>query len=522
MKNRLLIYIILLLIISFEAVLSQTWIRKNEGFGFWAIEKDNIGNIYAGTTGTPRGIFKSTDGGETWTNLYTTGTTNYLDISFDSFNNVYVAAGSAGVLKSTDGGATFTNIPAGTFGGNSVNTVLGGSNGLLFVGVTTGGIYRSTDFGNTFSQVLSGYSIVSLEFDKFNPSFVYAGSSSTTINGFFRSTDGGATFTGPHNTINVWEILQNQDSSLLTLGTSSGYPVQKSTNFGLNWTNIGSTPAAIRGACLDLIGNIYAAGNGGVYKSTNGGVSFSNFNLTFSSNKIISYQNKILVAVSGTTNGGIYIYTDQAIPVELKYFTAEQVSEKVLLKWSTATELNNKGFEIERANLLNQNLNNEKWNRIAFIDGKGTSTEQQNYFYYDEVTSSGKYKYRLKQIDFDGSFTYSDEILIDVNLPDQFVLYQNYPNPFSTTGNSISGVNPSTTISWQSSVGSWQTIKLYNSLGEEIETIVEGYYEAGKHSKFFTINSSLPSGVYFYQFKVVDPSNGSVIYIDTKKMLLTK
>jgi photosystem II stability/assembly factor-like uncharacterized protein len=522
MKNHLLLQIILLLIFLFESVLTQTWIRKNEGFGFWAIEKDNIGNIYAGTTGTPRGIFKSTDGGDTWTNLYLTGTTNYLEISFDSFNNVYVAAGSAGVLKSTDGGTTFTNIPASTFGGNSVNTVLGGSNGLLFVGVTNGGVYRSTDFGNTFSQVLSGYSIVSLEFDKFNSNFVYAGSSSTTINGFFRSTDGGLTFSGPLNSINVWEILQNQDSSLLTLGTSSGYPVQKSTNFGLNWTTIGSTPAAIRGACLDLVGNIYAAGNGGVYKSTNGGVTFSNFNLTFSSNKIISYQNKILVAVSGTTNGGIYIYTDQAIPVELKYFTAEQVSEKVLLKWSTATELNNKGFEIERVNFLNQNLNNEKWNRIAFIDGKGTSTEQQNYFYYDEIIKSGTYKYRLKQIDFDGSFSYSDEILIEVNLPDQFVLYQNYPNPFSVTSSPSTGGNSSTVISWQSPVSGQHTIKLFDVLGREMETLVDGYYEAGKHFILFTINSSLPSGIYFYQFKAVDPSNGSIVYRDTKKMVLMR
>jgi hypothetical protein len=508
MKNFLTFVFTIIIIIS-QSILSQTWVRKNEGFGFWSIEKDNLGNIYAATTGTPRGIFKSTDGGETWTNTYSSGTTNYLDISFDSFNNLYIAASGAGVLKSTDGGMTYTTIPASVFGGSTVNTVLGGSNGVLFVGVTSNGVYRSTDFGNTFSQVLSGYSIVSLQYDRFNPNFVYAGSSSTTINGFFRSTDGGITFSGPFNSINVWEILQKQDSSLLTLGTSAGYPVLKSTDFGLNWTTIGSTPAAIRGACLDLLENIYAAGNGGVYKSTNGGLSFSNFNLSFSSNKIISYQNKILVAVSGTANGGIYIHTDHTIPVELKYFTAEKLSEKVLLKWSTATELNNKGFEIER--LFVSNFNN-KWERIGFVEGKGTSTQQQYYQYYDEVNIPGTYKYRLKQIDFDGSFTYSDEIMIEVILSDKFILYQNYPNPF----------NPITTISWQSPIGGRQTIKLYDFLGREIETIVDGYYEAGKHSTFYIINSTLPSGVYFYQLRVVDSSTGNVVYKDTKKMVLIK
>jgi len=97
-------------------------------------------------------------------------------------------------------------------------------------------------------------------------------------------------------------------------------------------------------------------------------------------------------------------------------------------------------------------------------------------------------------------------------IPDDFILYQNYPNPF----------NPSTTINWHSPVGSWITIKLYDVLGREIETIVDGYYDAGNHSTLYIINSTLPSGVYFYQLKVVDNSTGNVVYKDTKKMMLMK
>ncbi len=504
MKSYNFLLTVILIFISVDFLFSQTWIRKNEGFGFWSIEKDNLGNIYAGTSGTPRGIFKSTDGGETWTNVYLTGSTNYLEISFDSSNNVYVAASSAGVLKSTDGGATFTTIPASNFGGNSVNTVLGGPNGILFVGVTSGGIYRSTDFGNTFTQVLSGYSIVSLAYDKINPNYVYAGSSSTTLNGFFRSTDGGLTFNGPLNSINVWEILQKQHGTLFTLGTSSGFPVQQSTDYGLTWTTVGNTPAAIRGACLDLLENIYAAGNGGVYKSTNGGVSFSNFNLTFSSNKIISYQNKILVAVAGTTNGGIYIYTDQSIPVELKYFNAEFNSKYVVLKWSTATELNNKGFEIESCFFSDKSVNKYDWHTIGFVEGKGTTTEPQTYLFEDRITSSGKYYYRLKQIDLDGTFNYSDEIEVEVNLPEEFKLYQNYPNPF----------NPNTVISWYSPIDGIQTLKIYDVLGNEVSTLVNEFKPAGKSE--YTLNVEdlgLSSGVYFYKLVVGD-------FTEIKKMIL--
>ena len=100
-------------------------------------------------------------------------------------------------------------------------------------------------------------------------------------------------------------------------------------------------------------------------------------------------------------------------------------------------------------------------------------------------------------------------------LVSDFKLYQNYPNPFSATGSSVYGGNPGTTISWQSALGSRQTIKLYNSNGEEIETIVDGYYEAGKHSTFYILHSTLPSGVYFYQLRAGN-------YIETKKMVLIR
>ncbi len=482
---------------------AQTWVRKNEGYGFWSIEKDFAGNIYAGTTGTARGIFKSTDGGETWTNVYSTGASNYLDIAFDQLNNVYVANSTNGLIISTDGGNNFTTIPVSTFGGNAVNTVACGLNGLVLVGVTSGGVYRSTDYGATFTQTLPGYSIVSLEFDKLHPNRVYAGSSSTNLNGFFISSDGGLTFTGPSNSVNVWEIIQKQDGTLYTVTTTTGYPVDMSTNLGLTWTTVGNTPAAIRGACLDLIEDIYAAGNGGVYKSTNGGATFVNFNLTFSSNKIISFENKILVAVSGTTNGGVYIYTDENIPVELSSFSATTIDGKVLLYWSTATETNNFGFEIQRMYLVDDE--NLSWMKIGFVNGNGTTTEPQNYSFIDENLINGTYKYRLKQIDLDGAITYSNEVVVNLNfVPEKIYLHQNYPNPF----------NPNTTIQFELSERSYVILKIYDLLGTEIKTLVNDELSAGAYKINFD-GSKLSSAVYLY--KLTTEKNSQI-----RKMILVK
>jgi len=203
------------------------------------------------------------------------------------------------------------------------------------------------------------------------------------------------------------------------------------------------------------------------------------------------------------------------IPVELTYFSANVIEDNVHLMWSTATETNNSGFEIQRK--LKQDNSND-WKSVGFIKGNGTSNQINNYSFIDEELNPGRYLYRLKQIDFNGAFDYSKEIEVIVTTPLEYSLGQNYPNPF----------NPSTTISWQSPVGSWQTIKLYDVLGREIETIVDGYFEAGKHSTLYIINSKLPSGVYYYQLKAVDPSTNSPkgqagqVFVQTKKMLLVK
>jgi hypothetical protein len=202
-------------------------------------------------------------------------------------------------------------------------------------------------------------------------------------------------------------------------------------------------------------------------------------------------------------------------PVELSSFNGFVKDKQVLLKWITATELNNNGFEIQRK------FGESEYVTIGFVRGIGTTTTQNEYAFTDKELPNGKYFYRLKQLDFNGSFYYSNEIDIDVLSITKFSLEQNYPNPF----------NPSTKISWHSPVGSWQTIKVYDILGNEVATLVDEYRNAGSYNVEFNPASpigagsikNLASGIYFYQLRVGDPSSGSGQgFVETKKMILLK
>jgi hypothetical protein len=495
---------ITILFFSSGILFSQTWVRKVDGFSMWSIGKDYAGNIYAGTTGTARGIFKSTDGGETWNNVFSTGASNYLGIDCDSLNNVYVANATNGLIYSTDGGQNFTLIPSSVFNGNTINMVACGRLGHIFAGATNGGIWRSTDFGATWTNTaLTTFTIVTIAVNKNDPDIIYAGSSSTSANGFFISTDGGLTFGPSTNNINIWAILQTSNGLIYTAATSSPYPFDRSTDGGLTWTTMSNQTGAMRGATLDLLDDIYTAGNGGVFKSTNGGVSFSNHNLTFSSNKILTYSNKIMVCVTGATNGGVWIFTDEAIPVELISFTASVNLNAVRLNWTTATETNNQGFEIHKKKSEVRSQESE-WYVIGFVDGSGTTTETQVYNFADSDVKPGKYFYRLKQVDFDGTFEYSQEIEVEITAPNEFALFQNYPNPF----------NPSTKISWQLPAGSWQILKIYDVLGNEVATLVDEFKPAGRYEVEWNAGG-LASGVYLYRLNA-----GS--FTETKKMILLR
>jgi hypothetical protein len=197
-------------------------------------------------------------------------------------------------------------------------------------------------------------------------------------------------------------------------------------------------------------------------------------------------------------------FTPQVVPVELTSFTGAFVGNDVQLKWATATELNNRGFEIQRS------LNGSAFATIAFVEGNGTTTEQKQYSFTDRnVESRVNFAYRLKQIDYNGNFDYSSVVNIGFTLPLEFVLEQNYPNPF----------NPSTSIAFAVPVKSDVTLEVYNLIGQKITTLVQGEVEAGKHTATFNA-SSMSSGLYLFKLTAVG-ENGSQ-FSSSKKMTLLK
>ena len=189
---------------------------------------------------------------------------------------------------------------------------------------------------------------------------------------------------------------------------------------------------------------------------------------------------------------------DLPVPVELTSFTALVNESDVTLSWITATELNNSGFYVERRN------GNESWYILGFVEGHGTTTEKQNYTFLDKNVVSGFYNYRLKQIDTDGSFEYSNEIEVDLEIPINFNLSQNYPNPF----------NPSTKIIYSIPEKSIVSLKVFDLLGGEVAQLVNGEIEAGNYELNFDA-ANLPNGVYFYRLKTGD-------FMKTRKMILLK
>jgi len=217
------------------------------------------------------------------------------------------------------------------------------------------------------------------------------------------------------------------------------------------------------------------------------------------------------------------IKTDNIIPVELISFSAQADEYNVKLTWLTATETNNSGFEIQRTSPLPSPYQGEGseagrgWESIGFVPGFGISTEIHHYSFNDESVQSGNYQYRLKQIDFDGSFEYSNIIEVCINVPAIFSLEQNYPNPFNpTTKIKFTIPTPpesSPLIKGRTKEG-FVTLKVYDILGNEVVTLVNEQKPAGTYNVEF-VGTGLPSGVYFYQLKAGD-------YLNTKKMVLLK
>jgi photosystem II stability/assembly factor-like uncharacterized protein len=440
------------------------WISISTG-GFHvrgiSVPSSNIAFIagYNNSTGTAQ-ISRSTDGGMTWGSIQTLPLNDFNDIEFkDNDNGVVIGTN---VMLTTDSGLNWitpANFPLTPFLWDVDYT----GNNLSTVG-WSGSIYTSSDGGMNWVEQNSGVSVDLYGIDFINSSIGFAVGENGTI---LKTIDGGINWTlQTSNTSNRLNDVSFTDVNNGFIVGESGL-ILRTTNSGINWMQQESGTA-----------------------SSLTGVAMINSNIC----TVVGTFGTIL----RTTNGGT--------PVELISFTASTKDNNVNLMWITASEINNSGFEILR---FTQNDND--WLRIGFVEGKGTTTEQQFYSFTDKNLSSGKYQYQLKQIDFDGLFDYSDIVEVELGLPNEFSLLQNYPNPF----------NPSTKIKYTvpqtpNPFGKGQGVRLivYDVLGNEIATLVNEEKEPGVYEVEFDGNN-LSSGIYIYQLKA-----GS--FVSSKKMTVVK
>lgn len=548
MKKILTLWLLCLVIAPF--IYSQgngpfIWTTTTESIGrvyAMAIDENNPSTMYAG--GLDQGIWKTTNSGANWTQI-NNGLLNIQvqAIAVSKSNSQVLYAGTnygtnEGVYKSTDGGGSWTKMingisePAGGIGIQALLVHPTDPNiawCTVFSGVAdaVNGIYKTTDGGANWFPIINGIGAIKnflcLAMSPTDPNTIYAGSSfsvatSTGPSAIYKSTDGGANWVlssnglptdpteiNPVRTLNVSSANPNVVTAGLFVNTVTllgGFYL--STDAGANWVQKNNGLPIVQALLLRscairpgfdnqfYLGLDYSGGtNIGVWATTDGGNNWTDFNggtmlntYTIRALVFAPTPNPTLFAgrASATANlGGVYEYTI-IVPVEFVSFSAQVFSSDVNLNWVTATETNNYGFQVER-----KNVESTEWNNIGFVQGNGTTTEIHDYSFTDNSVPVGSYVYRLKQLDLNGEFTHSNEVAVTVLPANEFTLKQNYPNPF----------NPSTKITFSIPKSSFVSLKVYDILGNEISTIVNGELPVGSYEVEF-IAKNLPSGVYFY------------------------
>ena len=504
----------------------NTWTRKYIGWeenGLISVCSNSQGQGLA--VGFNGAIFITEDNGNAWAqilsgNKYSCWSGDDLYSIFCINENIGWAVGSRAsclggggniVLKTTNGGKIWkTQLIDQQEGGPIRSVYFINENYGWAVGEGIPGFYRSTDGGENWMEVGGLFSPSSVIFmNQYNG---WATKDNYDY-GIYKSTDGGET----------WEIKSSGTSKDLncvkyynsSLGMCVGNEgiVLLSTDGGESWAIQNSgTFNDLNAITFTNSSSVWIAGeNGTVLNSTNLGATWTSYDgVTENDLTSLCFANEYTGWFAGM-NGTMFKYQNNIVPVELISFTADVNENLVDLNWRTATEINNTGFEILRQ------AQDDKWDLIGFVDGHGHSSLPNSYSFADRnITGINKFKYRLKQIDTNGTFKYSDEIEVNI-VPKKYILHQNYPNPF----------NPTTTIQFAIPNESVVNLCIYNVLGELVTTLVNGQIKAGYYEYEFN-GSEFSSGVYLYRIKASDLSasshNGQAgqSFIETKKMIVIK
>ena len=429
-----------------------TIIRKSGGRWLSGIKSTthNLNSVHAlgvsaavavGDSGT---IIKSFNAYRSWTHLASPTVSDLYCLQFAEGRG-WIAGDNGTILRSNNYGEIWDVSATGV--SERLTSVSFVDNLTGWAAGDNGVIIKTTDGGDSWLTQNSGTSLNILKIQFMNSSTGFALAGGTH---FFRTDDGGTT----------WNLIYSDAEN------------------NYNTTDDFSFYSTTRGWMCGGWGNIFRTTDGGYnwrHQYNSSSVGFHNVDV-IDSNKVFLAANNGLILYT-TVGGG----DPTPVPVELISFTAAVQKNNVTLNWSTASETNNRGFEIQRKS------ENDNWITIGFREGKGTAADRQEYSFTDRNVLQGSYLYRLKQMDFNGSSTATNAVDVEVG-PPEYSLSQNYPNPF----------NPTTTIDYQVAEPGFVTLKIYNILGEEAAVLVNELKKAGTYTIIFN-GSSLAGGVYIYR-----------------------
>ncbi len=503
----------------------ETWTKINNGVTdstIWTIALDSMDNIFIGTDG---GIFYSTNKGDDWVPMNSGLTSNKVHaLVLKDNNTLFAGTYPSGLFRSTDGGNNWVSVLNGIIGSNWLSLAVD-SIGNIYTGSASGGsgIYRSTDNGDSWIKADSGITDLTILSLTTKGNDIFAG---TETGGVFRSSDSGEFWTSMNegmqsiDKINSLYIADNYIYAgtkglwrrilyeTIPSAPTGLFAIADTFTVDLNWTDNSDNELGFKIERKD--DSLSVPGLWTLIDSVGADVTtFTDIGLT--PNTVYSYKVYAYNAVGNSESDSVQTVT--IIPVELTSFTASVTGNRVNLNWSTVTETNNRGFEIQRAVIQTQpgsGSSAPEWTAVSFVSGSGTTTEPRSYSFTEDNMAVGKYSYRLKQIDLDGSYNYSNALEVSIDVPLQYSLKQNYPNPF----------NPATTLGFSLKTEARVTLSIYNVLGEKVASLLNrDEMNAGEHSVRFDA-SEMPTGIYFYTLEARGTDGSS--FISSKKMMLLK
>jgi len=508
----------ILLILTVSSFAQNQWYIQNSGvnnflFDVHFVDKDN--GWIAGNTGL---ILHTTDSGSSWNEQTSPPNNTYYCVFFTDTQNGWAGGFAGKLIRTTDGGTNWIDGAAGSnrfrydlyFINADSGWVVGGDHGTYPSFTPHREILFTSNGGNTWN----------VQYVQSDETPLHAIYLIDKNNGFavgetgavMQTTNGGNTWI-ESTTLTSYELRDvtfvNQNTGWI-LGYYLGLPhasaIFKTTDGGSTWTSytFGVDESLASVSFSDEMNGWIVGGQSGINGSFILHTSDGGENWEYRVSPVNEYLVKVLFFSSdaGWAVGanGTVIATENTVPVELTSFTASVNKNDVTLIWQTATETNNSGFEIFRADESNV------FERVSFIEGGGTTTQTKSYSYTDKNVSAGSYSYQLVQVDYDGSRNKLESVIVEVagTLPNEYMLSQNYPNPF----------NPVTNIHYTLAASGNVSLSVFNAIGQEVLSLVDEFKEAGSYQVSLNADN-LNSGIYFYTLTTSS-------FTQTKKMILLK